>query len=160
MRWTHSRSGIAALEMALLAPVMATLGLLVVDFAAAFLSKARITRALENAAEYATLAGQNSVVASTIISGATTIAGNVSSSFLGIPTVTAVINQGAAAGSKCCLGTGTWSCSTSATFTCSDGSSPGVYITVSARYPFTPLFSLDTYLTGKTLSDQIVAPVQ
>ena len=160
MRWAHSRSGIAALEMALLAPMLATLMLLVIDFGAAFLSKARITRALQSGAEYATLAGQNNVALATVTSGAQSIAGAVTSSFLGTPTVTAVVNQGAATGSRCCVNSSTWSCSTASNFTCADGSSPGVYLTLSARYPFRALFSLDTYLTGKTLSDSIVAPIQ
>ncbi len=173
MRWARARSGVAALEMALLAPLLVTLMLVFIDFAAAFLDKARITRAVQNAAQYATAAGHNNVAPDSLISGATTIAQGVTSSFLGVPTVTTVINQDPNYsssynssyhsynnGSKCCLGTGTWSCSISPSLTCSDGSTPGVYITVTAQYPFTALFPLDTYLFGTTLSERIVARLQ
>jgi Flp pilus assembly protein TadG len=160
MKSIPSRSGIAAVEAALLAPIFITLLVAAVDFSAALLSKAQISQALASSAEYATLAGQNGVATATIASNAQTIASTVSNPFVGTPTVTATVNQGAAAGSKCCLSTGTWSCSTSSGFTCADGSAPGVYLTVSAQYPFQPVFSVDTLMAGDTLTDRIIAPLQ
>jgi Flp pilus assembly protein TadG len=160
MRWSRSRSGVAALEMALLAPFLVTLMLVGIDFAAAILNTARITRALQSSAEYATLAGQNGVTWATIQTNAQSIAGSVTGAFVGPPIHTAIINQGAGAGSKCCLNNSTWNCSTNSNLTCADGSTPGVYITLTAQYPFRALFSMDTYLTGRTLSDSIVAPLQ
>jgi hypothetical protein len=119
-----------------------------------------VARVLAASAEYATLAGQNGVTWATIQTNAQSIASSVTSAFVGTPTVTAVVNQGAAAGSKCCLNNSTWSCSTSSSLTCTDGSTPGVYITVTAQYPLRTLFSGDTYLTGTTLTDKVVAPVK
>ena len=52
-----------------------------------------------------------------------------------------------------------WTCSPTTT-SCADGSTPGTYLTVTAKYPFNALFSTDTYLVGATLSDSIVAPLQ
>jgi Flp pilus assembly protein TadG len=156
-----NRSGVAALEMALVAPFLVTLMIAGIDFGGTLFSQARIVRALAASAEYATLAGQNGLTWATIEANARTIASSASSPFLGTPIVNLpVVNQNAGAGSRCCVGSGTWSCSTGSTFTCTDGSTPGVYITVTAQYPITTLFPADTFLTGKALTESIVAPLQ
>lgn len=159
MKRPSSSSGIAALEMALIAPLLVSVIIVAVDFGAALLSKARITRALESSAEYATLAGQNSIAWSTIKTNAMAIASSVTSPFLGTAIVDAHINQDLAAGSKCCPNSSGLNCGATTT-SCTDGSTPGSYIKITVRYPFNALFSTDTYLTGTTLSDSIVAPIQ
>jgi Flp pilus assembly protein TadG len=159
MRRKFGRSGVAALEMALVAPILVTLMIASIDFGAALLSKAQISQALALAAEYTTLAGQNTTTSptnATIMANAKTYAGSLTSAFVGTPTVTAVVNNGTSA-SACCPGT-TWVCSSATT--CSDGSSPGTYLTISVSYPFKPLISTDARLLGKVLSDSIVAPVK
>ena len=153
------RSGVAAVELALLAPILITTMIAVIDFGASLLTRAQIARALAASAEYASMAGQNNVATATISTNARTLAGVVTSAFVASPTVTAVVNQGAATGAKCCPGA-TWSCSTATTFACTDGSSPGVYLTITAQYAFKPLFPADVYLAGKTLTDSIVTPLQ
>jgi Flp pilus assembly protein TadG len=161
MKTLLNRSGVAALEMALVAPFLVTVLIAGIDFGGVLLSREQVVRALASSAEYATLAGQNGVTWSTIQTNAQTIASSVTSPFLGTPTVNLpVINNSTGAGSKCCIGSGTWSCSTSSTLTCADGSTPGVYIKVTAQYPVTTLFPTDTFLTGKTMTESIVAPVQ
>lgn len=155
--WRLGTAGVAGLELALMSPILILLTIMAVDFCGALSSRAQIARALANAAEYATLAGQNSVAQTTIAANARTLAGTVANGFVGTPTTTAVVNNGVA-GSKCCIGA-SWNCSTTLT-TCGDGSSPGVYITITASYAFTPLFPSDTTLAGKTLTDSITAPLQ
>jgi Flp pilus assembly protein TadG len=145
--------------MALVAPVLAAVLIAAIDVGGAALTKAQIARALAGSAEYATLAGQNGVASTTIIANAIALAGAVTSSFVGKATVTAVVNNGAASGSTCCVGN-SWSCSTASGFTCVDGSAPGTFLTVTARFPFTPLFPTDTMLIGKSLSDSVIAPLQ
>jgi Flp pilus assembly protein TadG len=161
MRRRSSRAGVAGLEFALVAPILVTLMIASIDFGAALLSKAQISQALALAAEYATLAGQNTTTSAptnaTIMANAKTYAGSLASAFVGTPTVTAVLNNGAAAGSTCCPGT-VWTCSTATT--CADGSSPGTYLKISVTYPFKPLFTADARLVGKILSDSIVVPVK
>jgi Flp pilus assembly protein TadG len=148
------RSGVAAMELAIVGPVLVTLMIGGVDFGAAMLSKAQIIQALSGAA------GQNSsVTQATIVTNTESIAGAVSSPFLVKKSTNAVVNNGAASGSVCCPGS-SWSCSTASGFTCSDGSSPGTYITITATYTFTPLFSGDTRLVGKTLTGTITAPLK
>ncbi len=159
MKRVLDRSGVAALEMALLAPMLAALLVAVIDFSGAILSKARVTRALERSAEYATLAGQNAVAWTTIAANAQTIASAVTGPFVGTPIVTAVVNAGLGTGSKCCPDNTGMHCGASTT-SCGDGSTPGVYIQVQAQYPIRTLFSADAYLTGKTLTDSIIAPLQ
>ena len=161
MRLLRDRSGVAALELALVAPIFITLMLFTVDMGIAVLSKAQIARAMAAGAEYATLAGQNTakVATATIATNAARFAGAVTNAFLATAKVTTSVNNGAATGSVCCLGT-TWTCSTTAGFQCADGSSPGTYLTITATYKFLPFFSADTYLIGKTLSETVVAPLQ
>ena len=156
------QSGVAALELALVAPILVTLMIASIDFGAAVLSKAQISQALALAAEYTTLAGQNTTTSptnATIMANAKTYAGSLTSNFVGTPTVTVTLNNGAATGSTCCPGT-TWTCSASTPFTCKDGSSPGTYLTIAVSYPFKPLISTDTRLLGKVLTDSIVVPVK
>jgi Flp pilus assembly protein TadG len=165
MRRLRDRSGVAAVETALVAPIFVALMIGTLDMCAALLSKAQIAQALATAGQYATLAGQNknTVATATIIANAKAYAGAVSNSFLGTPTTkTAVINNNAAAGSKCCLPSstgGAWTCSTSTT-SCADGSTPASYITITVTYPFKPLFPADSLVLGKSLSGSIVAPLQ
>lgn len=161
MTLRRDKAGVAALEFGLIAPTLIAVLVAVIDFGAALRSQAQITRAIASSAEYATLAGQaQKLTNQAIANNVQTYAGGVSSSFLGTPVITAVVNQGAATGAKCCLTTTSWSCSTASGFTCADGSTPGVYITIKATYPFNALFPTDTYLVGKTLTASIVAPLQ
>jgi Flp pilus assembly protein TadG len=158
MNRRFGRSGVAAMELALVSPVLVALIIASVDVGAAFLSKAQIVQAVTTAGEYATLAGQNpnKIASATIAANAKTYASAVSSILLGTPTVTVLINNGAATGSTCCVGSA-WTCSTSTTFTCADGSVPGNYITITASYPYKAIFAADKLLTGKVLTDTIVA---
>lgn len=158
MRILRSCAGAAAVEMGLIAPIIISMMIFMIDVGVALLSQAQIAQALATSAEYATLAGQNSVASATIAANAKTYASAVSNAFLGTPTVTAVVNNGAGTGAKCCIGS-SWSCSTTTT-SCADGSTPGSYLKVTAQYPFKTLFPTDTYLLGTTLSDTIVAPLQ
>jgi Flp pilus assembly protein TadG len=167
MKLRHDRRAVAALEMALVAPIIAGLLMSVTDMGMALLLQAQITRAVAEAAEYATLAGQSSKPPSTatIEANAKTFAGGVSNSFLGTAVTTVYFNNPISAGtdnaatSKCCPGT-TWSCSTSASFTCADGSSPGTYLSISVSYPFNAFFAVDSAIIGKNLTASTVAPLQ
>ena len=160
MRCLRDRSGVAALELALVAPILITLMIGSIDIGAAQLRQAQITRPLAASAEYATLAGQNNVAQATIISNAKTLAGALTGPFIGAPTVmSAVLNNNAAAGSTCCPGS-TWTCSTVSGYACADGSTAGVYLTIKASYPFKALIAADTNLVGTTLSASIVARLQ
>lgn len=159
MKHRLGRAGLAGIELALVAPVLILLTIASVDFGAALMEKAQISRALGAAAQYATLAGQNNVATATIATNAKVYASAVTGTFVGAATVTASINNGAAAGALCCPGAA-WTCSTVTGFTCADGSTPGTYIKVTASYPFKPLLSGDTMLVGKTLSESVVAPLR
>ena len=160
MNLLRDRAGVAALEMALVAPVYVTLLIAAVDLGAAVLCKAQIERALAGAAQYASIAGQANKLSSTAIATNTqAYAAAVHSPFLGRAAVTAVVNNNAGTTATCCPGT-SWTCSTASNFTCSDGSPPGVYLSVTAKYPFKPLFATDQLLTGTTLTDSIVVRLQ
>jgi Flp pilus assembly protein TadG len=160
MRLLRDRAGVAAVEFALVAPVLIIILVAVTDFGAALLCQTRIIRAVASGAEYATLAGQaNKLTATAIASNAKVYAAGVSSAFLGTATTTATVNNGAASGSTCCPGT-TWTCSATSGFTCADGSTPGTYLTITATYPFKAIFPADANLAGKSLTETVVARLQ
>ncbi len=159
MRRCLGRSGVAALEMALLAPILVLLMVSTIDFGVALLSKAKTAQVLAGSAEYDTLAGQNKVAPATIAANAGTLAAAAANAFITKPSTTAVINNGQGATAQCCPGS-TWVCGTAGSIACADGSTPGVYLTLTARYSFQPLFPADTYLTGTTLAGSVVAPLQ
>ena len=160
MKLVRDRAGVAAVEMALVAPVYVSLLIAAVDLGGAVLCKAQIERTLAGAAQYASIAGQaNKLSAATIASNAQAYAAAARSPFLGTATVTTVVNNNAGTAATCCLGT-SWTCSTASKFTCADGSAPGVYLSVTVNYPFKALFTADTLLTGKTLTDSVVVRLQ
>ncbi len=154
----RDRSAVAAIETALVAPLLITLLIGVTDFSMALLSHAQIARALAGSAAYATLAGQNGVATATIVANARAMAGTTANAFLGTPVVTTLLNNGAATGATCCPGA-TWTCSTATGFTCADGAPPGTYLKISVATPFLAFWSADTWLLGATLHDSVVAPL-
>ena len=138
-RWTsarRNRSGTAALEFALVTPVLLLLlgGLL--EFGWAVWSDSALGNAVSQASYYAFLTGPG--VSTTSIA---TIAEKASA----LSGVTATASTPAC---YCASGTpATPSLATSCTTTCADGTSPGTYTTIVAQYAvptFLPLFTSPT----------------
>jgi len=159
------RSAAAASELALIAPVLSLMLIMLVDLGRAFQQRIQIVAAVSAGAEFAFLAEQNGVAGATIVQEAKAVVVSASNSLLSTSNVTITINNGNSWGDRCCVsGSGTtvtWSCFTAGSTTaCDDGSNPGIYAQISASYAFVPFFAADTQLTGQTLSSSIIARVK
>lgn len=140
-RFRKEHSGAVTMEFALIAPLLATMLLGMVDFSLWIMSRMTVERAARAGAEYAVVNGFDSTAISTAITSATstrsgymsTIAANpVPSQWCGCPSATgvAVVNCGS---------------------TCSSGLTAGIYVTANARSDYTFLVSWPGITNPRTL---------
>jgi Flp pilus assembly protein TadG len=133
----RDRAGVAAVELGLTAPVLAGLLIPMVDLGIGAYEKMRVQGAAEAAAQYA-LGHASAYNASNIQS-----AGQNATSLAGLTvTPTQACN--------CITGT-TIGAAVSCTSTCSDGSTPGTFVSVATQATYTPLFSYPGVTTPMTL---------
>lgn len=135
------RSGVAALEFALLCPVLLLLLGGLSDFGLAFHSAMQLANGVANAAQYAFLVGAN-VDAKTLLDIVTSSSGlsNVHSSTIG-PYCYCPSGSPPTLGNAVTCGT-----------TCPDGGVAGTYITITASYTYTPMMPGFQYVGDATLS--------
>ena len=141
----HS-SGAAAVEFALIAPVLAGLLLPMVDFGIGAYEKMRVESAAEAGAQYA-LANASSYSASlitTAVQSATTLA-----------SVAVTPNE-----SCNCITNSTIGTAISCTSTCADGSTPGTFISVATQVSYIPMLSYPGVPNPMTLNGYAVVRVQ
>lgn len=144
------RSGVAAVEFALLLPVFALICVGAIDFGLAFDAKLKLSNAVGEGAQFAFLTGTTvqSAQVQTVVQGATTLS----------PLVVNVNYNSAAcycpAGSPAALSAQT--CGTS----CPNGYPAGKYATITATYAYQPIFPSYALLANPTLSESAVARVQ
>ena len=137
--------GVAAVEFALAAPLLATILTVLVDFGFGFYEKMQVEVAAQAGAQYALLYGWNSASIQNAVTGATPLSGLTATpapaQSCGCPSGTAV--AAAACGS-----------------TCSNGLAAGTYVTVSAQATYTPLISYPVMGSTVTLSAQSMVRIQ
>ena len=154
--FARDRSAIAALEMALIAPVFLILLGGTVDLGVLIYDKDETAKATSSGLEYAALAEQADTDASTISSNVSAlVTAQVPTRFVSTPAVTVSVNNGAVSSDRCCVtfsgGTPSWNCAPSPP-TCSDGSDPGIFLQVTTSYTFKPLFPEDSFLAQTVTS--------
>jgi Flp pilus assembly protein TadG len=137
-RWRANR-GVAAVEFAIVAPVLLLMLGGVVDLALAFLSKSMLASSVAEGAEYAFVAGP-SVSASAIRS----IVGQK----LSLPAENITVTG---PGCYCVSGTPAVAAAQTCTVPCPNLSLPGTYVTISAHYTYTSLLPLYSHLTNPEL---------
>jgi Flp pilus assembly protein TadG len=160
-RFARAIGGGAAIELALVTPVLMTMTVITVDVGSAYLQQNRISSALAAGAQYAFLAETNGVAFATIEANTKQIVIGAANSLLTAGQVVVSINNGdATATDKCCITGGSggsaiaWNCG--ANPLCADGSEPGAYVEISASTTFTPLFGMDKTLAGAALGSKII----
>jgi Flp pilus assembly protein TadG len=116
--------GVAAIEFAMIVPVLLFMMVAIVDFGLAIYSDMEVQNAAQAGAQYAIAHGFNANSISQAVTSATNLAGIAVSSgptkFCGCPSSIGVTN-------------------TACNSTCSGGSTPGTYVTVSARGTYTTI---------------------
>ena len=145
--------GTAALELAIVAPVL--LGILggLADFGMAFRLKSELAAGVDAGAVYAFVQEQQVLGTSLVLSGS-----SVASAVSAIPGLSgATVTVSQMPGSYCVTASGTGATlqAVSSGSTCTDGSVPGTYVTISASLPFHPLMPFYSTLGAMTVSASV-----
>ena len=146
----NNRSGIAAVEFALLLPVFALLCVGGIDFGMAFDAKLRLSTAVGEGAQFAFLTGTGvqATQVQTVVQSASTLS----------PVSVAVTYSPNAcyclAGSPAALSGQT--CGTS----CANGSPAGKYLSITATYTYQPIFPSYALLANPVLSEAVTVRLQ
>lgn len=157
------RGGAAAIEFGLVAPIMVTMLIMLVDLGFGFYQYMQVTAAVSAGAEFATLAGQYGTSPTTIATEVKTVVVNAANSIVPSADVTVTVNNGNSASYSCCVtastpGSPSWNCASTPP-TCSDQSNPGVYLTITGSVPITPII-VTSVLTGAKLKSSIIQRVK
>jgi Flp pilus assembly protein TadG len=143
--------GVAAVEFGLILPVFVTLLIGCLDFGLAYLADAQLAAAVSAGAQYAFTQGQTES-GSTLTSDVSSFVTAVSQVSLSALTVTN--NNGLSATSCYCVtgATPTYTGPVSCGSTCTDGSTAGKFVAISASFTYTPIFPADKvfFSTAKT----------
>jgi len=140
-----SRSGIAAVEFALTAPVLAAMMIVVADFGMAAYQQIQVRAAAQAGAEYAVLKGWDSAAISGTVTGATGLTGL---------TANPAPTQG------CGCPSGTAIASATCNSTCPAGGTAGTYVTVNARSSYSTLIAYPGVTSPMTLSATSVVRIK
>jgi Flp pilus assembly protein TadG len=151
----RATAGVAALEFALVMPVLVWLFIGVADFSMAYHDELQLSSALSSGAQYAfTTAQTTTQTVSTLTSAVTTFVNDVIALNLknaSNTTVSVVFNNNltassstlAAAGCYCVSGSPATYTAATCKSTCADGSTAGTWLSITGTTTYTPLFSAD-----------------
>lgn len=151
-----SRQGVAAIELALVAPILLALFGAFVDFGMLLRNRIAAAEAVANVDNYAFAtmnAGQSAIVVES--SAITTAASSIATLFGTGSSAAVSFNNGFGASTRCCprLPSGdVWNCGVSM---CSDGTDPGVFLKVTITFTFKPLLPEDAFLAGSYVTAAI-----
>ena len=137
-------------------PILLVLLVIIVDVGQFVYQRTVIIGAVSAGGQFAVLAAQKGTPIGTVSTEAISATQTQSQGLL--TAVGATVNNGdSVLTDVCCLpasGATTWTCALAPT--CSDGSPPGVYITIVGSAPFTPLLSADTQLVGSVMKSTLI----
>jgi Flp pilus assembly protein TadG len=183
VRHLRERRAIAAVEFALVSPILIVLLMFVIDFGTYLYTSLRLSNAVTAGADYALIYGQSvnansstcasatpaCLTVSTYRSNISTIVRNASSPVLSAPTV--YYNTSSSSGAdtdtvfnSCYCPSSTASPSAQTTSTCgtacADGSQPGSYVAIVASATYSTFFPGDSWLSGGTINKTTWVRVQ
>lgn len=149
-RLACNESGVALLEFALLAPVLALLCVGTIDLGLAFASQLQLAAAVGEGAQYAFLTGGSvqTTAVQTVVQKATAL-----------PGVTATVNYNANA-CYCPVGTPPTLSSQTCGVPCADDTLPGKYLSISAAYTYSPIFPAYGLVANPGLVEKVTVRVQ
>lgn len=146
----HSCRGTAALELAIVAPVLLAMLGGVADFGMAFRLKSVLAAGVDAGAVYAFAEAQQTPGSSGSFSSSA-----VAAAVAAVPGLSgAIVTVSPHPGSYCVAtsGSGATLKAVSSGSTCTDGSAPGTYITINASLPFQPLMPFYSMLGAMTVT--------
>lgn len=144
-RLWRNEDGVSAIEFAVVGGALSLLLLGVLDFGMAYWKKEQVGDAARAGANYAERNGYNSTNIQSAITNATTLSGiqasPAPSQFCGCPNAS--------------TGVSTVSC----TATCTDGTTAGTYVTVSAQATYTTIFAWPGVTSPMTLASSVTVRI-
>jgi len=155
------RSGtaaVASIEFGLMLPPFATLFLGIADFSFAYHDQMQLSSAMAASAQYAFTQGQTET-GSTLTSDVQNFAIAVSAVPLTTSTVTVSYNNGLSGACYCVSSSGTYT-STTCGATCGDGSTSGKFLSISANFTYSPMFTPDKVFFGNPISQSVTVRLQ
>jgi Flp pilus assembly protein TadG len=150
LRMVRAEQGVALIEFAVVAPVLVTMVLGVLDFGLGFWFQQQVNAAADAGAAYAVSQGFNSTsIENAIESGGPTAiqASPAPTEVCGCPNATSGIVTSSPATPPC-------------SGTCSDGSTPGIYVTVNAQLSYTTIFPWPGIARPMTISSSQTVRIQ
>jgi Flp pilus assembly protein TadG len=165
-RFTRDRSGLAAIELAIIAPVLLLCALCVADLGRYALDKTWVTDAVSAGAEYAAAKAQNyaptypmgSAFSAAVIAAATSATPATSISVS--PTPSSYYGCATSAGVVTAIDGTPVTSSTVCPAATSTGGPAGQYVSVMATMPFTALFSAAGIIYPTTISSTAAVRIQ
>jgi Flp pilus assembly protein TadG len=152
-------AGVASVELGVAAPVLITLCVGVCDFSLVYHRQLQLSAALGAGAEYAFTQGQKET--------GTTLTSDVSSfmqaiSAVSLSSVNVSYNGGNVAADYYCVSgsPAVYSGPYSNGASCTDGSTAGQFISITASYTYTPLFSADRAFLPTTFTQSVIVRLQ
>lgn len=154
------KAGVAALELALVAPIFVVLLLGISDLSMAFHQQLQMSSAVAAGAQYAFARGQVGDTGSTLTTEVNSFVNAISPFSL---TVTSIYNNhnNSATNCYCVSGTApTYSSTMSCGATCTDGSTAGKFVSISGQFTYAPMFSPDSALFPKPFTQTVTVRLQ
>jgi len=153
------RSGVASLELGLVAPTLITICIGIADFGIVYHKQLQLSSALAAGALYAFNKGQSE--------SGTTLSNDVASfvqsiSAVSLSSVTSSVNGGNVATSYYCVSgnPATYSGPYSAGASCADGSTAGQFISISATYSYSPIFRANKAFLPGSFTQSVITRLQ
>jgi Flp pilus assembly protein TadG len=156
----RARSGVAALELALLLPVMIALFVGITDFSFAYHQQMQLAATLGAAAEYAFTQGQNET-GDALTSDVTSFVNKISP--FALSTVAASYNNGDSSATSCYCQSGspaTYTGPVTCGSACSDGSTAGKFVALTGSFSYTPIFIADAVFFSAPMAQTVTVRLQ
>jgi Flp pilus assembly protein TadG len=151
------RDGVAALEFAIIAPVLLTMCVGLADFGLALRDQMQLDQAVSNGAGYAFAAQQSLASLGTVSPSKVQ---SVVSASLTLPNATVPLPS---TPGPYCVQTNTQSSPPTSSLTagsydtaCPSGNPAGTYMTITAQYTYTPMLPAYSWLANKSLSATVI----
>lgn len=141
----RDKTGSAAVEFALIAPLLAGALVGMVDLGIGLYEKMEVANAAQAGAQYAVAKGYNSSAIETAVTSASSLS---------------AISATPAPAESCGCSNGTSLVAASCGSTCASGAVAGTYVTVSAQAQYSTIFSYPGLASPMTLSAQAVVRIQ
>jgi Flp pilus assembly protein TadG len=158
--WAADRRGVAAVEFAIIAPVLLLLLGGIVDFGLMMIGRSQLANGVAQGVQYALLIGPSvsSSTVNTMVKAGAARAGITATLSVQVtgPACYCVSGTPAALGTTSTAMSARYTC----TNTCANSTTPGVFMIIAASYTYAPLMPLYSELSNSTISQSVTVRLQ